>query len=83
MEPDELRAAIEKADAKRRELADLSSGVNDSAKALTMLPKAAELYRKQISDGLDGSPEAAAKARTILRDMIGEIRLQPTSNGVL
>lgn len=48
-----------------------------------MLPKAAELYRKQISDGLDGSPEAAAKARTILRDMIGEIRLQPTSDGGL
>jgi site-specific DNA recombinase len=83
MEPDELRAAIDKADAKRRELADLSSGVNDSAKVLTMLPKAAELYRKQISDGLDGSPEAAAKARTILRDMIGEIRLQPTSEGGL
>ena len=48
-----------------------------------MLPKAAEIYRKQITDGLDGNPEAAANARTILRDMLGEIRLQPAADGRL
>ncbi len=83
MEPDELRAAIDKAEAKRRELMDLSSETKDSAKVMSMLPKAAELYRQQITDGLDGTPEAAAKARTILRDMLGEIRLQPAADGGL
>jgi site-specific DNA recombinase len=83
MEPDELRAAIERAEAKRRELIELNSEVRESAKVMSMLPKAAELYRQQITDGLEGSPEAAAKARTILRDMLGEIRLQPTEDGGL
>lgn len=44
---------------------------------------AAELYKKQIADGLDGNPEAATKACTILRDMLGEIRLKPASDGGL
>lgn len=83
MEPDELRAAIEKVEAKRQELMDLNSEGRDSAKVMSMLPKAAELYRKQITDGLDGNPEAAAKARIILRDMLGEIRLQPATDGGL
>jgi len=32
-----------------------------------MLPRAAELYREQIEQGLGGDPAAAAKARAILR----------------
>jgi site-specific DNA recombinase len=83
MEPDELRAAIEKAEAKRRELMDLQFAASDSAKVLSMLPKAAALYCKQIDDGLDGNPEAALKARVILREMLGEIRLQPATDGGL
>ena len=43
MEPDELRAAIDKAEAKRRELMDLSSETKDSAKVMSMLPKAAPI----------------------------------------
>lgn len=83
MEPDELRAAIGKAEAKRRELMELQFAASDSAKVLSMLPKAAALYCKQIDDGLNGNPEAALKARVILREMLGEIRLQPATDGGL
>jgi hypothetical protein len=83
MEPDELRAAIEKAEAKRRELMELEFAASDSAKVLSMLPKAAAFYCKQINEGLDGNPEAALKARVILREMLGEIRLQPATDGGL
>jgi hypothetical protein len=37
-----------------------------------MLPKAAALYCKQIDDGLDGDPQAALKARVILREMLAK-----------
>lgn len=83
MEPDELRAAIDKAEAKRRELMELGRAEKDTGKVMSLLPKAAELYRKQILDGLDGNLEAAAKARVILRDMLGEIRLKPAPDGGL
>lgn len=83
MEPDELRAAIDKAEAKRKELIDAQCDASESAKVLSMLPKAAALYRKQIQDGLDGDADAAKKARAILRDMLGEIRLQPATDGSL
>jgi site-specific DNA recombinase len=68
MEPDELRAAIEKAEAKRRELMELQFAASDSAKVPSMLRKGAALYCKQIDDGLDGDPQAALKARVILRE---------------
>lgn len=48
-----------------------------------MLPKAAEFYRDQIDRGLGGDLVAAAKARTILREMLGEIMLSPGENGSL
>ena len=77
MEPDELRAAVDRAEQKRRDLIERQPLSRESAKLLSMLPKAAALYRKQIADGLDGDPRAAQKAHVILRDMLGEIRLQP------
>lgn len=83
MEVDELRAAIDKAEQKRQELMNAQPTMKDSAKLLSILPKAAELYRKQIDDGLNGDPRAAAKARTILRDMIGRIRMQTDGHGGL
>jgi hypothetical protein len=46
-----------------------------------MLPRAAELYRAQIDQGLGGDPNAGAKARTILRGMLGEIMLSPGEDG--
>jgi hypothetical protein len=80
---DELQAAIERAEAKRRELADARPAERESVRVLVMLPRAAEVYREQIDQGLGGDLIAAAKARTILRDMVGEIRLSPGENGSL
>jgi hypothetical protein len=40
-------------------------------KAFTMLPRAAEAYRRQITLGLEGEPRAALKARMILRELFG------------
>lgn len=45
-----------------------------------MLPRVAELYRQQIGQGV-GSDSTAAEARTILRDMFGEIVLSPGDTG--
>ena len=41
-----------------------------------MLPRAAELYREQLAQGLGGDPAASAKARVVLREMLGEIMLR-------
>jgi hypothetical protein len=40
-------------------------------------------YREQIDQGLGGDPAAAAKARTILRDTLGEIMLSSGEDGSL
>ncbi len=48
LEPDELQLAIDAAQIKRRDLLDVQPRARQSAKILTMLPKAAEAYRKQI-----------------------------------
>jgi hypothetical protein len=37
-----------------------------------MLPKAAELYRREIAQALGGNSRAAAKARIFLRDYSAE-----------
>lgn len=81
--PDELQAAIERADAKRRDLLGVRPTERDSAHVLAMLPRTAELYREQINQGLGGDPAASAKARTILREMLGEIMLSPGEGGSL
>lgn len=78
MTPDEIQAAIERAEAKARELADIDAAPTPAMKAFTMLPRAAEAYRRQITLGLEGEPRAALKARSILREIFGgEIRLVP------
>jgi len=42
------------------------------------LPKAAEHFRRQVEQGLDGDPRAALKARVILRELLGgRIDLRP------
>jgi hypothetical protein len=54
-----------------------------SAKILTLLPRAADLFREQITLGLDGNPKAALSARTFLRELLSvEIRLVPDPDGV-
>jgi hypothetical protein len=39
--------------------------------------------REQIEQGLDGHPQAASRARVILRDLLGEITLAPGDDGSL
>jgi hypothetical protein len=80
---DELQAGIERAESKRRELLDVRPAEHENARVLALMPRAAELYREQIDLGLGGDPAAAAKARTILRDMLGEIMLSPGEDGSL
>jgi site-specific DNA recombinase len=81
--PDELQAAIDRAEAKRRQVFDVQPTERENARVLTMLPRTAELYREQIDQGLGGDPAASAKARTILREMLGEIMLSPGEGGSL
>ena len=52
---------------------------------LSILPKAAELYRRQIVLGLDGDPRAALKARVALRELFvgGRVELQLEPDGSL
>ncbi|HEY0682268.1 MAG TPA: zinc ribbon domain-containing protein [Steroidobacter sp.] len=84
MTADELQAAIERAEAKARELGVLDAASAPAMKAFTMLPKAAEAYRRQITLGLEREPRAALEARLILRQLFGgEIRLVPEPDGGL
>jgi site-specific DNA recombinase len=54
------------------------SSVDESLRIVSMLPKAAEAYRRQITLGLEGEPRAVLKARSILRELFGgEIRRVP------
>jgi hypothetical protein len=84
MTADEIQAAIDRAEAKRRELQDQQPEVKQSAKLLSILPRAAELYRRQVAEGLDGNPREALKARVFLREWFsGKIRLEPLPDGGL
>jgi hypothetical protein len=82
---DELRAALDLAEYKRRELAYAKpADVSEGAKLLTLLPNAAELYRRQIALGLDGAhPQIMQKARLAIRELLGQIRLEPGEDGSL
>jgi len=78
MTPDEIQAAIERAEAKARELQGLGSAAMPAMEVFTMLPRAAEAYRRQITLGLEGEPRATLKVRSILRELFGgEIRRVP------
>jgi site-specific DNA recombinase len=78
MAADELQAGIERAEAKRTDLQGDQPAARATAKVLSMLPKAADAYRRQIAAGLDGSPRSAARARAAIRQLVGgEIRLEP------
>lgn len=58
-----------------------SSGHMD--RIFSAVPNAAELYRKAIAEGLEGKPETMAKARLVLRELLGNILLQPAEDGSL
>lgn len=74
---DELQAAIDRAEAKRRELQAAQPAARQSARILSMLPKAAALYRRQIELGLAGDSSAVLKARVLLHDLLGPVTLAP------
>jgi site-specific DNA recombinase len=84
MTADEIQAGIDRAEGKRRELQAQQPEALQSAKVLTMLPKAAAVYRQQITQGLNGNAREALKARAFLREWFsGEIRLVPDEDGGL
>lgn len=86
MTVDEPQAAIDRAEVKRRLLDEQQFGVSGPmmSKALAVMPRAAELYRRQVAQGLDGNQQAAQKARLFLREWFGgKIRLQPLADGGL
>ena len=66
----EIQAAIERAEAKRNEWLASQPAAKHSAQILVVMPKAAQTYREQIRQGLDGNPREAQKARHTLRKMI-------------
>jgi len=81
MTADELQAAIETAEERRRGLQKQQAGAF-SGRAPSILPRAAELYRRQVALGLDGHPDAILKARLFLREWFGgKIRLEPLTDG--
>jgi site-specific DNA recombinase len=84
MPADEIQAAIDRAEAKRQELAAEQPEAKQSAKVLSFLPRAAHLYCRQITLGLEGDSRAALQARVFLRDWFGgKIRLEPLPDGGL
>lgn len=74
---DELQAAISRVEAKRDELRAVRAETGSAGRVISMLPRAAGLYRKQIEAGLDGDPVEATKARAFLAELLGPIELPP------
>lgn len=83
LEPDELQLAINAAERKHREIVEAQPAARQSAKILTVVPRAARAYCQQIERGLGEDPREAAKARIVLRDLLGPIRLCPGKDGSL
>jgi hypothetical protein len=85
MTADELQAAIDRAEAKRRELDSTAlAGGGDTARILAALPRAAEYYGQQIALGLERNPQATTKGRAIVRDLLGgKVDLVPGEDGSL
>ena len=55
----------------------------DSTAAVDQL-RAADLYRRQIEEGLSGDPGAAQKGRMVVRDLLdGPVKLMPRADGTL
>jgi hypothetical protein len=84
MEPDEIQAAIDRAEAKRRELVVIG-GLGEGSNVIPMLPNAAEAARRlreQVEIGLDDDPLAAEQARDVIRRLIpGGVKLVPKADG--
>jgi hypothetical protein len=80
---EEAPAELQALDA-RIELASAHPEARSGARVLVALPRAAEAYRRQIEQGLNGDARAALKARVILRELFGgQIRMVPDAGGGL
>jgi site-specific DNA recombinase len=80
--PDELEAAIARAEAKRGELEARQPSARASARVIEMLPGAAAEFRKQLTLGLEGSERDVLRARVALRRHFGgEIRVESEPGG--
>jgi site-specific DNA recombinase len=81
---DELQAAIERAEAKRRDLERQQPAAKASAKLFSLLPRAAEQCRRQIERAMAGDERAILRTRVFLRDWFGgKIRLEALPDGGL
>ncbi|MGH9521762.1 MAG: hypothetical protein ACRD3E_04440 [Terriglobales bacterium] len=77
MTADDMPAVIDRTSKERRRLLDAAKpeARKEANAVLALLPQAAALYRQQIALGLKGEPEAAAKARALLRELTGGIKI--------
>jgi hypothetical protein len=81
---DELAGAIARAEEKRKALLKAASRTDESAKIISVIPRAAEEYREQIRLGLKGDEIASLSARCFLRQLFGgAIKLMPDPAGGL
>jgi site-specific DNA recombinase len=83
LEDDERAALLDRVEAKRRELLAARPAEPAQAGVFGLLPKAAAAFCKVVKSGLAGHPEATAKARVVLRGLVGRIDLQPRLDGSL
>ena len=83
LEPDELAAAIARIEAKRAELKAAQPQERARARILTILPKAAAAYLKQVDEFCAGNTKATPRVRAQLKSMIGPITLSPGEDGSL
>ena len=81
LDADELKTAIAAAEAKR---AKLAKPARASVSVLATLPEAAARLHKRIARGINAKGDLieAAKARDILRQLLGEIRISVDAEGV-
>lgn len=78
MTADDLLAAIERAEARRREILEAQPQAKAQANVQRLLPKAAQMARQWLGAALDGSAPVSGRARPMLRDFFGgQIRLAP------
>jgi len=81
--PDELEAALAKAEEKRCSLLTAQPSA-DGARVIAMLPDAAKEFREQIKQGMAGDVGASLKARVVLRQYFGgQIKMLPEAGGSL
>jgi chromosome segregation ATPase len=82
MPADEFQAAIDRAETKHRELHDQQPEATQSERALAMLPRAAEMYRRQIAEGLRATSEQQERlACYCVSGFGGRIQLKPLPDG--